>query len=119
MRRWTMGVALALLGILPGLGGCGSGTVISGPPVVLQWFLTGSMPGQRRDHTATLLLDGRVLVIGGTGTDISDIYDPPTAAFTQAASVTQLVPPRSRRFAMRPATTFPSNPGNVLSRQGV
>ncbi len=32
-----------------------------------------------------------------------------------AASVTQLVPPRSRRFAIRPATTLPSRPGNVLS----
>ena len=35
-----------------------------------------------------------------------------------AASVTQLVPPRSKRLAMRPATTFPSRPGNVLSCQG-
>ena len=33
----------------------------------------------------------------------------------QAASVTQLVPPRSSRFAIRPATTLPSKPGNVLS----
>ncbi len=32
-----------------------------------------------------------------------------------AASVTQLVPPRSRRLAIRPATTLPSSPGNVLS----
>ena len=36
----------------------------------------------------------------------------------QAASVTQLVPPRSRRLAMRPATTLPSRPGKVLSCQG-
>ena len=36
-----------------------------------------------------------------------------------AASVTQFVPPRSSRFAMRPATTLPSRPGNVLSCQGV
>ena len=35
-----------------------------------------------------------------------------------AASVTQLVPPRSRRFAIRPATTLPSTPGKVLSCQG-
>ena len=37
----------------------------------------------------------------------------------QAASLTQLVPPRSSRFAMRPATTFPSNPGKVDSFQSV
>ena len=35
----------------------------------------------------------------------------------QAASVTQLVPPRSRRLAMRPATTLPSTPGKLLSCQ--
>ena len=35
----------------------------------------------------------------------------------QAASVTQLVPPRSRRLAIRPATTFPRIPGKVLSCQ--
>ena len=35
-----------------------------------------------------------------------------------AASVTQFVPPRSRRFAMRPATTLPRRPGKVASVQG-
>src|SRR5919106_1249401 len=35
----------------------------------------------------------------------------------QAASVTQFVPPRSSRFAMRPATTLPRSPGNELSCQ--
>ncbi len=39
-------------------------------------------------------------------------------AEAQAASVTQLVPPRSRRLAMRPATTLPRSPGKVLSCQG-
>ena len=34
-----------------------------------------------------------------------------------AASVTQLVPPRSSRLAIRPATTLPSRPGKVLSVQ--
>ncbi|MNS38738.1 hypothetical protein D3C72_709960 [compost metagenome] len=36
----------------------------------------------------------------------------------QAASTTQLVPPRSSRLAMRPATTLPRRPGNELSCQG-
>jgi len=36
----------------------------------------------------------------------------------QAASTTQFVPCRSRRLAIRPATTFPSRPGNEPSCQG-
>ncbi len=40
-------------------------------------------------------------------------------AEAQAASVTQLVPPRSSRLAMRPATTLPSRPGKVPSTHGV
>ena len=35
-----------------------------------------------------------------------------------AASVTQFVPPRSSRLAIRPATTLPSRPGKLLSCQG-
>ncbi len=35
----------------------------------------------------------------------------------QAASTTQLAPPRSKRLAMRPATTLPSRPGNEFSCQ--
>ena len=35
----------------------------------------------------------------------------------QAASMTQLVPPRSRRLAIRPAATFPRRPGNEFSCQ--
>ena len=35
----------------------------------------------------------------------------------QAASTTQLVPPRSRRLAIRPAATLPSRPGNEFSCQ--
>ncbi len=40
-------------------------------------------------------------------------------AEAQAASTTQLVPPRFSRFAMRPATTLPRRPGKVFSCQGV
>ncbi len=34
-----------------------------------------------------------------------------------AASTTQFVPPRSKRFAMPPATTLPNRPGNEFSCQ--
>ena len=37
----------------------------------------------------------------------------------QAASMTQFVPPRSKRLAIRPAMTFPRSPGKVFSCHGV
>ena len=37
----------------------------------------------------------------------------------QAASITQFVPPRLKRFATRPEITFPMAPGNALSFQPI
>jgi len=37
----------------------------------------------------------------------------------QAASTTQFVPPKLKRFAIRPAITFPNKPGNEFSSQGI
>ncbi len=36
----------------------------------------------------------------------------------QAASTVQFIPPRPRRFATRPATTFANSPGNEFSSHG-
>jgi len=44
------------------------------------WAPTGSMSGPRRDHTATLLLDGKVLINRGTGGP-AELYDPVTGTF--------------------------------------
>jgi len=55
--------------------------------------LTGSMATARLGHTATVLANGKVLVIGGVSTSLSqptataEIYDPATGTFTSAGSM--------------------------------
>jgi hypothetical protein len=44
--------------------------------------------------------------------------DSAASELAHAASSAQLVPPRSKRLATRPAMTLPSRPGNVLSCHG-
>lgn len=53
---------------------------------------TGNMNSGRRDHTATLLPDGKALITGGLNTccttiNTADIYDPATGSFTQTGSM--------------------------------
>jgi WD40 repeat protein len=53
---------------------------------------TGSMTSPHRGHTATLLEDGRVLVVGNGGESspsgkIADLYDPATGTFTRTGSM--------------------------------
>lgn len=60
------------------------------------WTTTGSMSVKRSDHAATLLMDGRVLVTGGTLYDAIDgewalrhveIYDPATGMWTRTGDL--------------------------------
>jgi large repetitive protein len=55
------------------------------------WTLTGSMNAARSGHTATLLPNGKVLVVGGSGTNgplvSAEIYDPATGTWTTTGSL--------------------------------
>lgn len=62
--------------------------------VVQEWLLDSTKPQARQDHTATLLNDGRVLVMGGTlgfgsGTPntTAQIYDPETNSWASAPPI--------------------------------
>ncbi len=59
---------------------------------------TGPMTVEREGHTATLLADGRVLVVGGDDPPSADIYDPATGTFTRTGTLTT-----QQRFGMATA----------------
>ena len=73
------------------------------------WSGTGSMEARRRNHTATSLSNGRVLVVGGvvggSGTNSAEVYEP--VAGTWTATATPLAP-----RSYHTATLLPS--GKVL-----
>jgi hypothetical protein len=55
-----------------------------------QWEYTGSLANSRKAHTATLLLDGRVLVSGGAGSGLlasAELYDPVSGNWTLTGSL--------------------------------
>jgi hypothetical protein len=67
-------------------------------PQARTWTTTGAMTVPRALHTATLLADGRVLVIGGVDSlkaeptaaalRTSEVFDPATGRFTRSGSLT-------------------------------
>jgi N-acetylneuraminic acid mutarotase len=62
-------------------------------PATGAWTTTGSMEAARSNHTATLLLNGQVLVAGGKGIDdntilaSAELYDPATGVWTATGSM--------------------------------
>src|SRR5258708_2881919 len=57
-----------------------------------KWTLAGKMTTARANHSATLLSDGRVLIVGGTGAHhaalaSAEIFDPKTNKFTVTTSL--------------------------------
>jgi preprotein translocase subunit YajC len=62
-------------------------------PLSNTWSRTGSMVVTRRGHTATLMLDGKVLVTGGSDGTVesvtTEVYDPATGAWTASGPMTR------------------------------
>ena len=112
ISRLKVGLMLSLVGLMAGFvvpGYCQDRAVsvlgAMAPATFPSWVPTGNLNTARRDHTATLLQDGRVLVVGGeerivtTGTksthfflDGAELYDPVTGAWTLTGRLSQ---PRS------------------------
>ncbi|MEX2135928.1 MAG: kelch repeat-containing protein [Chloroflexota bacterium] len=72
-------------------------------PSTGQWTATGAMLGVRTGHTATLLPDGKVLVVGGGSSSDGDggplssaeLYDPATGSWTATGSTIGAGPGRT------------------------
>ncbi|MGH9076680.1 MAG: kelch repeat-containing protein [Acidimicrobiales bacterium] len=92
----------------------GSGTAEIFDPATSSWHPTPAMEASRRDHGATLLVDGRVLVQGGSdpaGNALSsaEIYDPTAGTWAATGSLLS---------ARRSATTTALGDGSVLVTGG-
>ena len=82
-------------------------------PATGNWSFTGSMNIRRVYHTETLLLDGRVLVVGcftDGFTNSAELYDPATGTWSFTGST------NTPRFGFHTATLLPS--GMVLVAGG-
>jgi len=83
-------------------------------PIMGTWKMTGAMADARYSHTATLLPNGKVLVVGGNkdGSIVAsaELYDPSTETWTLANRMTV---PRSQHTA----TLLPN--GKVLVAGGI
>lgn len=83
-------------------------------PTAGTWQATGSLADDRTNHTATLLLTGRVLVAGGESTNqnvlaSAELYDPATGAWTTTGFL-------ANRRSLHTASLLPT--GRVLAAGG-
>ena len=71
-------------------------TLLATPAAADTFLPTGPMNVQRQHHTATLLPDGKVLIVGGAVDDIdsvptatAELYDPSTGSFSFTGSLAE------------------------------
>jgi Kelch motif protein len=85
-----VGLALTVLTLMMGCflpGVCAGQPVDATPPTVTAWVPTGNLIEGRYYHTATLLPNGKVLVVGGVSgesrvLDTAELYDPAIGTWT-------------------------------------
>ena len=78
-------------------------------PSTAAFSMTANMGMPRAGHTATLLPDGKVLIVGGFssvtgggydgGTDTAELYDPDTGTFTRTGRMTAARSWHLRRYS--------------------
>lgn len=56
-------------------------------PATGTFTATGAMSQPRSEHTATLLANGKVLVVGGAAGNIAELFDPATGLFTSTGDL--------------------------------
>ncbi|MEP6636271.1 MAG: kelch repeat-containing protein [Acidobacteriota bacterium] len=115
IARGPTGLIMALFGLISVTTQVLEPTALAHPPdTTPSWTFTGTLNTGRSGHTATVLTNGKVLVVGGVTTgdflDTAELYDPATGTWSTAGRL------RAGRY-LHTATLLPN--GKVLVSGGI
>ncbi|MBA3357411.1 MAG: hypothetical protein H0U18_16025 [Pyrinomonadaceae bacterium] len=115
IARGLTGLIMALFGLISVTTQVAEPTALAHPPdTTPSWTFTGTLNTARSGHTATVLTNGKVLVVGGVTTggflDTAELYDPATGTWSTAGRL------RAGRY-LHTATLLPN--GKVLVSGGI